>query len=151
MSNAQSINSLREVNARLLIKISELRRKFAEVEAENAKLKFVEQTVSDVDLSSSVINQQNNDDAKILEEKEINAFLVKINKKNISDKIREREQENLFITSAEFITFPKQVVKESIPAYKQTLASENTKIECQKIPYNQKVKQDLRQKLFFTV
>ena len=41
MSNAQSINSLREVNARLLIEISELRRKFAEVEAENAKLKQI--------------------------------------------------------------------------------------------------------------
>src|SRR5436190_19838008 len=117
MSNAQSIDSLREVNARLLIEISELRRKFAEVEAENAKLKqiieenarrdarveeleqkntelearlaiveqgssvvddqlhkeaiskrFVERTVSDVDLSSSVSDQRNiNDDAKTSE------------------------------------------------------------------------------------
>ncbi|GBB83671.1 hypothetical protein RclHR1_10370008 [Rhizophagus clarus] len=106
MSNAQSIDSLREVNARLLVEISELKKKFAEVKTENAKLKqiiekntrrdarvdeleqknmelehrlmivklgfsvvddqlhkeviskrFVEQTVSDVDLSSSVTNQ----------------------------------------------------------------------------------------------
>ncbi|GBC04261.1 hypothetical protein RclHR1_05590016 [Rhizophagus clarus] len=41
MSNAQSIDSLREVNARLLVEISELRKKFAEVEAENAKLKQI--------------------------------------------------------------------------------------------------------------
>ena len=242
MSNAQSIDSLREVNARLLIEISELRRKFAEVEAENAKLKqiieenarrdarveeleqkntelearlaiveqgssvvddqlhkeaiskrFVEQTVSDVDLSSSVTDQRNNDDA---EEKEMDAFLVEVNKKSISDKIREsrREkkvqdkmiakdsssvtsdlthcEEDLSMTSAELVTLPEQVVKESIPACKsvtsgnkssagtspvkssmadkQALASENTETECQKIPYNQKVEQDLRRELSST-
>ena len=138
MSNAQSIDSLREVNARLLIEISKLRRKFADVEAENAKLKqiieenarrdarveeleqkntelearlaiveqgssvvddqlhkeaiskrFVKQTVSDVDLSSSMTDQRNNDDAKTSEEKEMDAFLVEINKKSISNKIKE--------------------------------------------------------------
>ena len=41
MSNAQSIDSLREVNARLLVEISELRKKFAEVKAENVKLKQI--------------------------------------------------------------------------------------------------------------
>jgi hypothetical protein len=178
ISNAQPIDSLREVNARLLIEISELRRKFAEVEAENVKLKqiieenvrrdarveeleqknteleaklaiveqgssvvddqlhkeaiskrFVEQTVSvNVDLSSSVTDQRNNDDAKTSEEKEMDAFLVEVNKKSISDKIREsrREkkvqdkmiakdssfvtsdlthcEEDLFMTSAELVT-----------------------------------------------
>ena len=75
------------------------------------------------------------------------------------------------MTSAELVTLPEQVVKESIPACKsvtsgnkssagtspvklsmadkQALASENTEIEYQKIPYNQKVKQDLRWKLSF--
>ena len=41
MSNTQSIDSLREVNARLLVEISEFRKKFAEVEVENAKLKQI--------------------------------------------------------------------------------------------------------------
>ena len=41
MSNAQSINSLKEVNARLLVEISKLRKKFAEVETENANLKQI--------------------------------------------------------------------------------------------------------------
>ena len=50
--------------------------------------RFVEQTVSDVDLSSSVTDQRNND-AKTSEEKEMDAFLVEVNKKSISDKIRE--------------------------------------------------------------
>ncbi|CAB5217466.1 unnamed protein product [Rhizophagus irregularis] len=245
MSNAQSIDSLREVNARLLVEISELRKKFAEVEAENAKLKqiieenarrdarveeleqkntelearlaiveqgslvvddqlheeaiskrFVEQTVSDVDLSSSVTDQRNNDDAKTSEEKEMDAFLVEVNKQSISDKIRESRREKKVqdkmiakdsssvtsdmthceedpsMTSAELVTLPEQVVKESIPACKsvtssnkssagtspvkspmadkQVLASENTETECQKIPYNQKVEQDLRRELSST-
>ena len=179
MSNVQFINSLREVNARLLIEISELRRKFAEFEAENAKLKqiieenarrdarveeleqkntelearfailkksslavddqlhkkvilemIVNQSVSNVDLSSSVIDQQNNGNAKTSEEKEMDAFLVEVNKKSISDKIREsrREkkvqdkmiakdsssvisdlthcEEDLSMTSAELVTLP---------------------------------------------
>ncbi|GES98287.1 hypothetical protein GLOIN_2v1869616 [Rhizophagus clarus] len=238
MSNAQSIDSLREVNARLLVEISELRKKFAEVEAENAKLKqiieenarrdarveeleqknmelehrlaiveqgssvvddqlhkeaiskrFVEQTVSDVDLSSSVTDQRNNDDAKTSEEKEMDAFLVEVNKKSIGDKIREsrREknvldkmiakdsssvtsdlthcEEDLSMTSVEPVTLSEQVVKESIPACKSVTSgnkssagtspvksfmvktSENIDTECQKIPYNQKVEQDLRREL----
>src|SRR5207249_4791763 len=40
-------------------------------------------------------------------------------------------------------------VKSSM-ADKQALAFENTETECQKIPYNQKVKQDLRRELSFT-
>ena len=41
MPNAQSIDSLREVNARLLIEISELRKKFIKIETENVKLKQI--------------------------------------------------------------------------------------------------------------
>ncbi|CAB5194332.1 unnamed protein product [Rhizophagus irregularis] len=216
MSNAQSIDSLREVNARLLVEISELRKKFAEVEAENAKLKqiieenarrdarveeleqkntelearlaiveqgslvvddqlhkeaiskrFVEQTVSDVDLSSSVTDQRNNDDAKTSEEKEMDA---KDSSSVTSDMTHCEEDPSM--TSAELVTLPEQVVKESIPACKsvtssnkssagtspvkspmadkQVLASENTETECQKIPYNQKVEQDLRRELSST-
>ena len=37
--------------------------------------------------------QQNNDDAKISEKKEMDAFLVEVNKKSISDKIRESRRE----------------------------------------------------------
>ena len=81
-------------------------------------------------------------------------------------------EEDLSITSAELVTLPEQVVKESIPACrsvtsdnkssagtspvklpmadKQALASENAETECQKIPYNQKVEQDSRQELSST-
>ena len=55
MSNAQSIDSLREVNARLLIEISELRRKFAEVEAENVKLKQIIEKMPGMMLESIVL------------------------------------------------------------------------------------------------
>ncbi|GES82689.1 hypothetical protein GLOIN_2v1869616 [Rhizophagus clarus] len=158
--------------------------------------RFVEQTVSDVDLSSSVTDQRNSDDAKTSEEKEMDAFLVEVNKKSISDKIRESRREKKVqdkmiaknstsvtsdlthceedpsMTSAELVTLPEQVVKESIPACKsvtsgnkssagtspvkspmadkQALASENTETECQNIPYNQKVEQDLRRELSST-
>jgi hypothetical protein len=190
MSNAQSIDSLREVNARLLVEISDLRKKFAEVETENAKLKqiieknarrdarveeleqknteleaklaivddqlhkeaiskrFAEQTVSDVDLSSSVTDQRNNNNVKTSEEKKMDAFLVKVNKKSISDKIRESKrkkkvqdkiiakdsssitsdlthcEKELSMTSTELVTLPEQVVKESIPACK-SVTSDN--------------------------
>ncbi|RGB35366.1 hypothetical protein C1646_759448 [Rhizophagus diaphanus] len=108
IKGTQSINSLRELNAKLLVEIAELRKKFAEIEGENAEipelrkrveeleqkntklearfailekgslaeLRFAEQTVSDVDLSSSVIDQRNNDDVKTSAEKEMDAFLV---------------------------------------------------------------------------
>ncbi|CAG8519662.1 7455_t:CDS:1 [Funneliformis mosseae] len=76
------------------------------------------------------------------------------------------------MTSTELVTLSEQVVKESIPACKlitsgnklsartssikssmvdkQTLASENIETECQKISYNQKIKQDLRRELSST-
>ncbi|CAB4407747.1 unnamed protein product [Rhizophagus irregularis] len=63
----------------------------------------------------------------------MDAFLVEVNKKSISDKIRKSRQE-------------KKVVKELISACK----SVTFETEYQKILYNQKVKQELRQKLFFT-
>ena len=77
-------------------------------------------------------------------------------------------EENLFMTSAELVTLPEQVVKESIPAYKSVTSgnkssagtspvkssmvetSENIDTACQKIPYNQKVEQDLRRELSST-
>ena len=49
--------------------------------------------VSDVNLSNAVIDQQNNIDTKVSEEKEMDAFLVEVNKKSISDKIREKRRE----------------------------------------------------------
>jgi hypothetical protein len=154
-----------------------------------------EVTVSNVDLSNTVVDQQNNVDTKTSEEMEMDAFLVEVNKKSISNKIRERRREkkvqdkmiakdsssitsdlthceDLFMTSAELVTLPEQVVKESIPACKsvtsgnksfagtspvkspmadkQALAFKNTETECQKIPYNQKVEQDLRRELSST-
>src|SRR4051794_32925723 len=76
------------------------------------------------------------------------------------------------MTSAELVTLLEQVAKESISAYKsvtssnklsagtspvklsmvnkQVLVFKNTETECQKIPYNQKVEQDLKQELSFT-
>ncbi|PKY27077.1 hypothetical protein RhiirB3_442646 [Rhizophagus irregularis] len=126
----------------------------------------------------------------------MDVFLVEVNKKSISDKIREsrrekkvqdkmiakdsssvtsdltHREEDLSMTSTELVTLPEQVVKESIPACKsvtsgnkssartspvkssivdkQALASENTEAECQKVPYNQKVEQDLRRELSST-
>jgi len=41
ISNIQSIDLLRELNARLLVEISKFRRKFAEVKAKNVKLKQI--------------------------------------------------------------------------------------------------------------
>ncbi len=59
MSNAQSINSLREVNTRLLIEISEFRRKFAEVEAENVKLKQIIEENARCDARVEELEQKN--------------------------------------------------------------------------------------------
>ncbi|CAG8484312.1 3758_t:CDS:2, partial [Funneliformis mosseae] len=59
-------------------------------------------------------------------------------------------EKDLSMTGIKLVTILKQVVKESIPtlkspmADKQILVSENIKTKCQKIPYNQKVEQDLR-------
>src|SRR5436190_18700950 len=61
MSNAQSIDLLREVNARLLIEIFELRRKFAEVEAENAKLKQIIEENIRRDTRVEELKQKNTD------------------------------------------------------------------------------------------
>ena len=48
--------------------------------------------VSNIDLSNTVIDQQNNVDTKTSEEMEMDAFLIEVNKKSIGDKIRERRQ-----------------------------------------------------------
>ncbi len=49
--------------------------------------------VSDVDLFNAIVDQQNNVDTRTSEEKEMDAFLVEVNKKSISDKIREKKWE----------------------------------------------------------
>ena len=72
------------------------------------------------------------------------------------------------MTSAELVTLPEQVVKELIPVCKSITSgnkssaetspvkssmvetSENIDTKCQKIPYNQKVEQDLRRELSST-
>ncbi|PKY60727.1 hypothetical protein RhiirA4_431335, partial [Rhizophagus irregularis] len=177
-----------EENARRDARVEELEQKNTELEArlaiveqgssvvddqlhkEAISKRFVEQTVSDVDLSSSVTDQRNNDDAKTSEEKEMDKMIAKDSSSVTSDMTHCEEDPSM--TSAELVTLPEQVVKESIPACKsvtssnkssagtspvkspmadkQVLASENTETECQKIPYNQKVEQDLRRELSST-
>ena len=96
-----------EENARRDARVEELEQKNKELEARLAILEqgslvtlqndketiaevLPEIAVSDVDLSNAVVDQRNNVDARILEEKEMDAFLVEVNKKSISDKIREK-------------------------------------------------------------
>ncbi|POG57612.1 hypothetical protein GLOIN_2v1738467 [Rhizophagus irregularis DAOM 181602=DAOM 197198] len=52
-----------------------------------------EVTVSNIDLSNTVIDQRNNVDTKTSGEMEMDAFLVEVNKKSICDKFRERKRE----------------------------------------------------------
>ncbi|RIA94655.1 hypothetical protein C1645_817710 [Glomus cerebriforme] len=138
-------------NARRDVKVMELEQKNMELEA---RLAVLEQ-------SSLVVGEQPQNDKKAIVKvlPEMDAFLVEVNKKSIGDKIRER--------SAEPVTLPEQVVKELTPACKlvisgnkspvksfmvnkQASTSENIDMECQKIPYNQKVEQDLRRELSST-
>ncbi|UZO27650.1 uncharacterized protein OCT59_019840 [Rhizophagus irregularis] len=107
--------------------------------------RFGEQTTSDVDLSSSLIDQRNNDDVKASEEKEMDAFLVEVNKKSIKlERRREKKvqdkmiakdsssvtsdlthcEEDLSMTSAELVTLSEQVVKESISVRKKPTVKE---------------------------
>ncbi|GBC04231.1 hypothetical protein RclHR1_05580016 [Rhizophagus clarus] len=197
-----------EENARRDVRVEELEQKNTELEARIAILEqsslvvgeqpqndkeaivevLPEVTVSNIDLSNTVIDQRNNVDTKTSEEMEMDAFLVEVNKKSIGDKIRERRrekkvqhktivkdsssvtsdlahcEEDLSMTSAELVTLPEHVVKESIPVtsgnkssagtspVKSSMVetSENINTECQKIPYNQKVEQDLRRELSST-
>ncbi|CAB5306761.1 unnamed protein product [Rhizophagus irregularis] len=178
-----------EENARRDVRVEELEQKNTELEArfailEQSSLVVSEQpqndkeaivevlpevTVSNVDLSNTVVDQRNNDDAKTSEEKE----MIAKDSSSVTSDLTHCE-EDLSITSAELVTLPEQVVKESIPACKSVtssnkssagispvkssmadkqalaLASENTETECQKIPYNQKVEQDLRRELSST-
>ncbi|PKC52494.1 hypothetical protein RhiirA1_481366 [Rhizophagus irregularis] len=95
--------------------------------------------VSNIDLSNIVIDQRNNIDTKTSKEMKINAFLVKVNKKSIGDKIRKRRrkkkvqyktiakdsspvtsdlthcEEDFFMTSVKPITLLEQIIKELIP------------------------------------
>ena len=106
------IKKLRQIiqeNVRRDARVEELEQKNKELEARLAILeqgslvtlqndketiaeRFEEQTVSDVDLSSSAIDQRNNDDAKTSEEKEMDAFLVEVNKKSISERRGEKRR-----------------------------------------------------------
>ncbi|PKC02746.1 hypothetical protein RhiirA5_363855 [Rhizophagus irregularis] len=52
-----------------------------------------EVTVSNIDLSNTVIDQRNNVDTKTSGEMEMDAFLVEVNKKSICDKFREGKRE----------------------------------------------------------
>ncbi|RGB42261.1 hypothetical protein C1646_751158 [Rhizophagus diaphanus] len=142
-----NLRQIIEENARRDARVEELEQKNKEFEARLAILnrndketiteRFAKQIVSDVDLSNAVVEQRNNVD-KTLEEKEIDAFLVEINKKNISDEIRDcrREkkgqyktidkdsssvtsdpthcEEDLSMTSTELVILPEQIVTESI-------------------------------------
>ena len=99
-----------EENARRDARVEELEQKNKELEARLAILEqsslvtlqndketiaevLPEIAVSDVDLSNAVVDQRNNVDTKASEEKKMDAFLVEVNKKSISDKIREKRRE----------------------------------------------------------
>ncbi|GBB90269.1 hypothetical protein RclHR1_17160009 [Rhizophagus clarus] len=116
-------------NARRDVRVEKLEQKNRELEA---RIVILEQ-------SSLVVDQRNNVDTKTSEEMEMDAFLVKVNKKSIGNKIRERMwekkvqhktitkdsssvtldlthcKEDLSMTSVEPVTLPEQVAKESIP------------------------------------
>src|SRR2546421_8549294 len=57
MSNAQSIDSLRELNAKLLDEIAELRKKFAEIEGENAEIPELRRKVAEVEAENAKLRQ----------------------------------------------------------------------------------------------
>ena len=57
MSNTQSIDSLRELNAKLLDEIAELRKKFAEIEGENAEIPELRRKVAEVEAENAKLRQ----------------------------------------------------------------------------------------------
>ena len=57
MSNTQSIDSLRELNVKLLAEITELRKKFAEIESENAEIPELRRKVADVEAENAKLRQ----------------------------------------------------------------------------------------------
>ncbi|CAG8679331.1 8399_t:CDS:2, partial [Acaulospora morrowiae] len=86
----------------------------------------------------SVTDQQNNDDAKTSEEKDIDAFLREQEKKKVQDKMITKDtssvtsdlthcEEDLSMTSAELVTLPEQVVKELIPTCKDRVSKNSLK------------------------
>ena len=159
------ITNLRQMIAKLRQIIEENARRDARVELEQknkeleARLAIFEQSslvtlqndketiaealpeivVSDVDLSNAVVDQRNNVDTKTSEEKEMDAFLVEVNKKSINDKIREKRrekkiqhkttakdsssvisdlthcEEDLSMTSTEPVTLPEQTSVGTLP------------------------------------
>jgi hypothetical protein len=96
-----------EENVRRDVRVEELEQKNRELEARLAILEqsslvgeqpqndkeaivevLPEVTVSNIDLSNTIIDQRNSVDTKTSEEMEMDAFLVEVNKKSIGDKIR---------------------------------------------------------------
>ncbi|PKC54333.1 hypothetical protein RhiirA1_477523 [Rhizophagus irregularis] len=57
MSNTQSIDSLRELNVKLLAEITELRKKFAEIESENAEIPELRRKVADVEAENAKLGR----------------------------------------------------------------------------------------------
>jgi hypothetical protein len=57
MSNAQSVDSLRELNAKLLVEIAELRKKFAEIKSENAEIPGLRKKVAEVEAENVKLRQ----------------------------------------------------------------------------------------------
>ncbi|RIA85038.1 hypothetical protein C1645_831411 [Glomus cerebriforme] len=64
MSNTQSIDSLRELNVKLLAEITELRKKFAEIESENAEIPELRRNVADVEAENAKLRQIIEENAK---------------------------------------------------------------------------------------
>src|SRR2546421_2309246 len=64
MSNTQSIDSLRELNVKLLAEITELRKKFAEIESENAEIPELRRKVADVEAENAKLRQIIEENAK---------------------------------------------------------------------------------------
>src|ERR1043165_8487019 len=64
MSNTQSIDSLRELNAKLLDEIAKLRKKFAEIEGENAEIPELRRKVAEVEAENAKLRQIIEENAK---------------------------------------------------------------------------------------
>ncbi|RIA82547.1 hypothetical protein C1645_835200 [Glomus cerebriforme] len=64
MSNTQSIDSLRELNVKFLAEITELRKKFAKIESENAKIPKLKRKVADVEVENAKLKQIIEENAK---------------------------------------------------------------------------------------
>ena len=78
----QSIDSLRELNAKLLAEIAELRKKFAEIEGENAEVPKLRKKVAEEEVEKMKLRQELKARTNELE-KIISHYSVKIGKLKI--------------------------------------------------------------------